>query len=139
MPHRCINSNRFGDEGYKHYQVVEAGFKYNMMDLQAALGIHQLRRIGDSWLRREAIWKRYQQAFGALSVATPADPEPDTRHGYHLYTLMIEKAETGIDRDSFVAGMGSAGIGGLSSGEASVSTLHLTIGFVGNDDAREYD
>ena len=38
---------RFSDEGYKHYQVVEAGFKYNMMDLQAAIGIHQLKRIDD--------------------------------------------------------------------------------------------
>ena len=36
---------RFGDEGYRHYQVVECGFKYNMMDLQAAIGIHQLRRV----------------------------------------------------------------------------------------------
>ena len=58
--------HRFGDEGYKHYQVVEAGFKYNMMDLQAALGIHQLRRIESSWRRREEIWNRYQQAFGHL-------------------------------------------------------------------------
>ena len=37
---------RFGDEGYKHYYVIECGFKYNMMDLQAALGIHQLAQIG---------------------------------------------------------------------------------------------
>jgi dTDP-4-amino-4,6-dideoxygalactose transaminase len=103
--------HRFGDEGYKHYQVVEAGFKYNMTDLQAALGIHQLRRIGDSWLRREEIWQRYQQAFEALPVATPANPEPGTRHGYHLYTLLVDKAETGIDRDSFIASMGRAGIG----------------------------
>jgi dTDP-4-amino-4,6-dideoxygalactose transaminase len=35
---------RFSDEGYKHYYVLEAGFKYNMMDLQAAIGIHQLQR-----------------------------------------------------------------------------------------------
>ena len=38
---------RFSDEGYRHYQVVEAGFKYNMMDLQAAIGLHQLERAGD--------------------------------------------------------------------------------------------
>ena len=43
---------RFGDSGYKHYQVVECGFKYNMMDLQAAIGIHQLRRVEEGWLRR---------------------------------------------------------------------------------------
>ncbi len=44
---------RFGDEGYKHYQVVECGFKYNMMDLQAAIGIHQLARVEANWRRRE--------------------------------------------------------------------------------------
>jgi dTDP-4-amino-4,6-dideoxygalactose transaminase len=42
---------RFGDEGYKHYQVVECGFKYNMMDIQAAIGIHQLRRVESYWHR----------------------------------------------------------------------------------------
>ena len=49
---------RFGDEGYKHYEVITAGFKYNMMDLQAALGIHQLRRVEKNWHRRKAIWDR---------------------------------------------------------------------------------
>ena len=44
---------RFGDEGYKHYQVVECGYKYNMTDLQAAIGIHQLRRVEPNWRRRE--------------------------------------------------------------------------------------
>src|SRR5207237_29228 len=47
---------RFSDAGYKHYQVVECGFKYNMMDLQAAIGIHQLARVETSWLRRQEIW-----------------------------------------------------------------------------------
>lgn len=45
----------FGDKLYKHYQVVECGFKYNMMDLQAAIGIHQLARVESTWQRREAI------------------------------------------------------------------------------------
>jgi len=49
---------RFGDEGFKHYQVVECGFKYNMMDLQAALGVHQLQRVEKYWARRAHVWQR---------------------------------------------------------------------------------
>ena len=53
---------RFSDDGFKHYEVVEAGYKYNMMDLQAAIAIHQLRRVEQNWCRREHIWKRYMEA-----------------------------------------------------------------------------
>ncbi len=102
---------RFSDEGYRHYQVVEAGFKYNMMDLQAAIGLHQLQRIDDSWERRREIWNRYQLAFRELPVVTPAEPDPDTRHAYHLYTLLVDKSEAGIDRDSFMARLTREGVG----------------------------
>ena len=64
--------HRFGDQGYKHYQVVEAGFKYNMMDLQAAIGIHQLARVERNWRRREQIWNRYMEAFADLPIGLPA-------------------------------------------------------------------
>ena len=63
---------RFGDEGYKHYYVIECGFKYNMMDLQAALGIHQLARIESSWKRRREIWDLYQREFARLPIGLPA-------------------------------------------------------------------
>ena len=103
--------HRFGDEGYKHYQVVETGFKYNMMDLQAALGIHQLGRIEENWLRREQIWNCYQSAFADLPVGLPANPDDDMRHGYHLYTITVDGADCGIERDDFIDEMGKAGIG----------------------------
>jgi dTDP-4-amino-4,6-dideoxygalactose transaminase len=102
---------RFGDEGYKHYQVVEAGFKYNMMDLQAAIGIHQLARVERSWLRRQEIWNRYDEAFADLPIGTPAAPDPDTRHAYHLYTLLVDEARAGISRDAFLDGMTGRKIG----------------------------
>ena len=81
---------RFGDEGYKHYFVTECGFKYNMMDIQAALGIHQLARVERNWRRRELIWNRYRQAFADLPVQLPAPPEADSpfRHD-HLFFLML--------------------------------------------------
>lgn len=103
--------HRFGDKGYKHYQVVECGFKYNMMDLQAAIGIHQLARVEAGWQRRQALWARYDEAFADLPIGLPAAPEPDTRHGYHLYTLMIDPARCGIERDDFLEAMNRARIG----------------------------
>lgn len=102
---------RFGDKGYKHYSVVEAGFKYNMMDIQAALGIHQLSRIENNWRRRREIWNFYQHAFSELPVGTPAAETIDTRHAYHLYTLLIDKRDCGIDREDFLARMNESRIG----------------------------
>ncbi len=102
---------RFSDEGYKHYSVVELGFKYNMMDLQAAIGIHQLPRI-ERWLERRAqIWKRYDAAFHDLPVELPAAPARDTRHGLHLYTLLIDEARAPLSRDGFLDAMTAHGIG----------------------------
>lgn len=103
--------NRFGDEGYKHYHVVEAGFKYNMMDIQAALGIHQLSRVEENWHRRQEIWKFYQNAFSDLPMGRPADPRMDSRHAYHLYSILIDKENCGIDRDEFISRMTQSKIG----------------------------
>jgi dTDP-4-amino-4,6-dideoxygalactose transaminase len=102
---------RYSDDGYKHYYVVECGFKYNMMDLQAAVGIHQLARIESNWQRRQAIWRRYQQAFAGLPVTLPAEAEPDTRHAYHLYTLLIDETRCGVSRDRFLDAMTAHNIG----------------------------
>jgi dTDP-4-amino-4,6-dideoxygalactose transaminase len=103
--------HRFGDAGYKHYQVVECGFKYNMMDLQAAIGLHQLAKVEPHWLRRQELWNRYQEAFADLPIGLPAQPEADTRHGFHLYTVMIDPARCGIERDAFLDAMTAARIG----------------------------
>ena len=102
---------RFSDSGYRHYQVVECGFKYNMMDLQAAIGLHQLARVEASWQRRRAIWARYQDAFADLSVTRPAEPEPRSRHAHHLYTLLIDEARCGRTRDGFLEHMTAHRIG----------------------------
>ncbi|MCG9893719.1 MAG: DegT/DnrJ/EryC1/StrS family aminotransferase [Thermosynechococcaceae cyanobacterium MS004] len=102
---------RFSDEGYNHYEVVEAGFKYNMMDIQAAIGIHQLQRVTPYWRRRQEIWQQYDRAFASLPVVTPAAPEPNTVHGYHLYTLLIDEQKTGISRDGFLVAMHQQHIG----------------------------
>jgi dTDP-4-amino-4,6-dideoxygalactose transaminase len=102
---------RFGDEGYKHYQVVECGYKYNMMDLQAAIGIHQLQRVETNWIRRQEIWNRYNEALADLPITLPAPIEPNTRHAYHLYTVLIDEHQCGISRDKFLEAMSSQNIG----------------------------
>lgn len=102
---------RFGDEGYKHYYVLECGFKYNMMDIQGAIGIHQLQRVEPYWRRRQEIWQRYNEAFAELPIGLPAEPEPDTRHAYHLYTILIDETKAGISRDEFLGAMTANNIG----------------------------
>jgi dTDP-4-amino-4,6-dideoxygalactose transaminase len=102
---------RFSDEGYKHYQVHECGYKYNMMDIQAALGIHQLKRVEDNWRRRAEVWSRYQQELRDLPLVLPVAPEDDTRHGYHLYTVLVDRERARISRDDFLTAMTAENIG----------------------------
>lgn len=102
---------RFSDAGYKHYQVVDCGYKYNMMDLQASIGIHQLGRIESYWQRRDAIWKRYNHAFKDFPLGLPAPEEADTRHARHLYTLMLDIDRLRLTRDQFLDEMLKYNIG----------------------------
>ena len=102
---------RFSDEGYKHYQAVACGFKYNMMDLQAAIGLHQLARVETNWLRRREIWSRYMEAFKDLPIELPAPPEPETRHAHHLFTILVDEAQAGLSRDDFLNAMTGNNIG----------------------------
>jgi dTDP-4-amino-4,6-dideoxygalactose transaminase len=103
--------NRFGDTGFKHYSVLDLGFKYNMMDLQASIGLHQLARVEQNWQRRRDIWRQYDQAFAGLPVTLPPPPETDTRHAYHLYTILVDDQRCGISRDEFLEGMTAHHIG----------------------------
>jgi dTDP-4-amino-4,6-dideoxygalactose transaminase len=102
---------RFRDEGYKHYFVTECGFKYNMMDLQAAIGIHQLKRIESYWKRRWQIWRQYNEAFADLPVTLPAEPELESRHAFHMYTILVDEKRCGVNRDAFLNAMTRQKIG----------------------------
>jgi dTDP-4-amino-4,6-dideoxygalactose transaminase len=102
---------RFGDQGHKHYQVVECGFKYNMMDLQAAIGIHQLARVETCWKRRREIWDYYDRELASLPIGLPAAPEAGSRHARHLYTILVDPGRTGISRDAFLDAMTARRIG----------------------------
>jgi len=102
---------RFSGDGYQHYQVMECGFKYNMMDLQAAIAMHQLARVEPAWQKRRSIWSRYQHAFLSLPVKCPAEPPPHARHSHHLYTLLVDEQRCGVSRDQFLSSMIRLGIG----------------------------
>ncbi len=102
---------RYGDEGFVHYQVLYPGFKYNMTDMQAALGIHQLARIEDYGRRRREIWGRYDAAFAALPAERPAREAPGTAHARHLYTLLVDIERLGVGRDAIVEELKREGIG----------------------------
>ncbi len=102
---------RFGDEGYKHYEVVEPGFKYNMMDIQAALGLWQLRRVEDNWTRRRRIWERYSKELSDLPLDLPAPVDQNNRHALHLFTVLVDERRAGISRDAFIDALTREGIG----------------------------
>lgn len=82
--------------GFRHYQMVEPGFKYNLTDLAAALGLHQLAKLDANLLRREHVWNSYGQRLAGLPVALPGEPNTHETHARHLYTLHVEDAG---DRD----------------------------------------
>jgi dTDP-4-amino-4,6-dideoxygalactose transaminase len=102
---------RFEQNGYEPYSAVGLGFKFNMTDLQAAIGIHQLRRVMDNWRRRQAIWSRYLDALAGFPLILPGSAAPGMRHACHLFTVLIDESLAGITRDEFVTRMTGAGIG----------------------------
>ncbi len=102
---------RFTDDGYKHYQVTQAGYKYNMMDLQAAIGIHQLKKIDRNWIKRCEIWQYYVDELRHLPIQLCSDTPYYTRNGHHLFTILIDSEKVGITRDQFLSKMNLEGIG----------------------------
>lgn len=101
---------RFSDAGFKHYEVEHPGFKFNMTDLQAAIGIHQLPRL-DEWIeRREELWQTYDELLVDLPLTTPAPPARHTRHARHLYQVLVQP-EAGVDRDTVLEFLTSRRIG----------------------------
>lgn len=102
---------RYADEGYKHYQVLHAGYKYNMMDIQAAIGVHQLKRIELYWEKRQRLWQKYNDAFKDLPCVLPNQAEADTKHAYHLYTPLIDIDKIGKSRDWVLAALTAENLG----------------------------
>ena len=104
--------NRFGKSGSQHYEIIAPGFKYNMMDIQAALGLHQLPALDGFIRRRTELALRYQKILADWQQWTrPGTPKFAHRHAWHLYTPLINPAAAGMDRDTFMQGMKERNIG----------------------------
>jgi dTDP-4-amino-4,6-dideoxygalactose transaminase len=102
---------RYTKGGSWMYEVVEAGFKYNLTDLAAAIGIEQLKRSDHFHARRREIVQLYDEAFRdvpGLQIPGSRDPEA---HAWHLYVLRIVPSMLRIDRDRFIQEMGARNIG----------------------------
>lgn len=101
---------RYTKAGSWYYEVVEAGFKYNMSDLQAAIGIHQLRRLDDFTKARRAIAGRYKEAFAELPELILPPELPDRLHVFHLYPVRL-RSSAGIRREAFIEELKRRNIG----------------------------
>ena len=81
---------RYSDEGYRHYQVVAPGFKYNMTDIQAALLLPQLKQLDSLVLKRKQIWARYSKHLAEIDNLITLKALPNSQHAYYLYKLMVK-------------------------------------------------
>jgi dTDP-4-amino-4,6-dideoxygalactose transaminase len=103
--------SRYSRAGGRLYDVVMCGFKYNMMDIQAALGLKQLERLPEMQARRRALWERYDEGLADLPLARPAAPAPGTVHARHLYAVLVDASRTGCSRDDLRQSLQERGIG----------------------------
>lgn len=104
--------NRFTKTGSQDYEVVAPGYKYNMMDLQAAIGIHQLKDLRGFIARRNELAERYQEALSDWRQwQLPQAPAYDHLHAWHLYTPLINEEVTHMNRNEFMQAMKERNIG----------------------------
>jgi dTDP-4-amino-4,6-dideoxygalactose transaminase len=102
--------SRYAPGGAAQYDVLMAGFKYNMMDIQAAIGIHQLARVAEMHARRSEIWSRYTAAFEGLPLRLPAPIPPGDVHARHLYTVLVDERAAWLSRDALQARLHERGV-----------------------------
>ena len=102
---------RFTKGGSWDYKILAPGFKYNLTDVAAAIGIHQLARAEEMRRRREEIAFRYAEGFADVQeLELPPFPE-DRIHSWHLFPVKLRTAQLAIDRNSFIAELKEAGVG----------------------------
>lgn len=104
--------NRYGKAGNQDYEVVLPGFKSNMMDIQAAIGIHQLKELNGFIMRRNELANRYQEALSDWPQwSLPVRPAYDHLHSWHLYTTLINEDIAHMNRNEFMQAMKEKNIG----------------------------
>lgn len=101
---------RYSAEGSWYYEVMEAGYKYNFTDLQAALGLVQLAKCDVMYECRRSITERYTRAFSSSDALECPEVLPDRTTAWHLYVLRLELQDLRIDRDRFIRELAEAGV-----------------------------
>jgi dTDP-4-amino-4,6-dideoxygalactose transaminase len=103
--------NRYREDGSWYYEVLECGFKYNLSDLQSAVGIHQLRKLENFTERRARYAEMYNEAFRGMDEIELPEAAVHGRHAWHLYALRLNLDELTIDRARFIAELRRKNIG----------------------------
>jgi dTDP-4-amino-4,6-dideoxygalactose transaminase len=118
--------NRFSKTGSQLYDIALPGFKYNMTDIQAALGLHQLPRLDYFIEKRRQLVERYMRLIGDWPMFQfPKAPRYEHVHAWHLFTPCIIPEFAGMDRDTFIQEMKAEGIGlGLHWGAVHLSSYY---------------
>ena len=101
---------RYSKGGSWYYEVIEPGFKYNMTDLQASLGIAQLRKVDWLWEKRKEIARKYTEAFSSTEGIIPPSVKPDRESAWHLYVIKLKLETLTIDRNAFIEKLRERGI-----------------------------
>lgn len=104
-------ADRYAQGGSWFYEVERPGFKYNMTDIQASLGLVQLRRLEELQKRRREIVARYNTSFGSSDALETPVERSDVEHAWHLYVLRIRPEVLEIGRDRFIQELGARNIG----------------------------
>lgn len=103
---------RYTAEGNWYYEIMAPGYKYNLTDIAASLGLVQLKKADLFWKRRAQIAEKYNEAFeGVPEVETPYVEKEDVEHSWHLYILKLNLESLSIDRNHFINELTSRGIG----------------------------
>jgi len=103
--------DRYSDHGGWHYDVLGHGFKYNLSDIQSAIGIHQLRKLEEFTRRRTEIAAAYNRELAGRDDVELAPDRPECRHAWHLYILRLNLDRLRIDRDEFIRSLKQKGVG----------------------------
>lgn len=103
---------RYSNEGYKHWDIIYPGYKCNMFDIQAALGLAQLKKIEMFWRSRKKLYERYNKAFSSIpEIITPPCGAGNIKMAYHLYVIQVKTERLKADRDAVIHALTKENIG----------------------------
>ncbi len=102
---------RYGAEGDNHWEVVAPGYKYNLSDLHASIGIHQLKKLSDFLTARQRYAELFDEAFAEVPEIETLKTIPDVLHTRHLYIIKLRLERLRVTRDKFMKALQAEGIG----------------------------